>query len=212
MREYRKAIDLKPEYATTHQWYGEALAYTGRLTEARAELDRAVESDPTSLIISDTAAWVFIFSRDYQGALLRLKKTMEMDPSFEKVHGDIAWIYALQGMYQDALAQLDKMPLAPDTSILSSRAFILALSGQRTQALELLHQVEERSRREYVPPSWMAAVWMALGNKDQAFALLMRGCAERDSGLWAGVKMDPSYDTLRSDPRWKELLRCVNLE
>jgi TolB-like protein/Flp pilus assembly protein TadD len=211
IREFRTATELKPDYATAHQWYAEALASMGRLQEARAEVDRALQVDPTSLIINDCSGFVSYLGRDYERALAEFKKTLEMDPGFDRAYGDIAGVYAAQARYAEALAELDKMHLMPATALQSNRAYIHALAGHRSEALRLLRDLEESAKREYVLPASLATVWAALGDKDRAFALLKKACAEHDSTLlW--LKVDPSWDTLRSDPRFKELLACIHLD
>src|SRR5438105_6922451 len=89
IREFRTAIELKPDYATAHQWYAEALASVGRLPEGRAEIDRALQLDPTSLIINDSSGLLIYFGREYERALAQFRKTLELDPGFDVVHGDI---------------------------------------------------------------------------------------------------------------------------
>jgi serine/threonine-protein kinase len=211
IREFRTATELKPDYATAHQWYAEALASIGRLPEARAEIARALQLDPTSLIINDSSGLISYFGRDYERALAQFNKALELDPGFERAYIDIAVVYAVQARYPEALAELDKIRVVPAVATQSSRAYVHALAGNRSEALRLLQDLEERSRREYVLPVSLAFVWAALGDRDRAFTLLKRACAERDSGLiW--LKMDPSWDMLRSDPRFKELLACIHVD
>ena len=117
----------------------------------------------------------------------------------------------LQGKYDDALAELDKIRQAPSGLAEALRARIHARAGRRPEALQLLHDMEERSGRGYVRASQLGIVWVALGDKDRAFALFEKGCSERDS-LLHYVKSDPSFDPVRSDPRFKQLLKCLHLE
>ena len=86
-----------------------------------------------------------------------------------------------------------------------------AQAGRRQEALRAAREIAERAKRGYLPPSLEAVIWTALGEKDQAFPLLLKGCALRD-GSMLNVKADPFYDGIRSDPRWRELMRCMNLE
>lgn len=209
--EFRTAIELRPDYASARKWYGGILSYQGRLQEGRAELERALQADPTSLIINSNLADISVFARDYQAAVAQVKKTLELDPGFDNAHMQLVVIYALQRRYDEALAELDRTRSWPESALIANRAYIYALSGRRSDARQLLRELEERSRREYVWPSFLALISMALGDNDKAFALYQKACVERDSGILI-LKVDPSLDPLRSDPRFKDLLKCAHLE
>jgi serine/threonine-protein kinase len=211
LQEFRTALALKPDYPTAHQWYGQSLQNLGRLREAQAELDRALELDPASSVIKVARASVLVSARDYEGALAQYKKVLEMDPDFNPVHANLASTYALQGKYAEALAEVDKMREAPDVWLHGFRAWVYALSGRRSESLELVRGLEERSRHEYVSHVGLGNLWMALNDKDRAFAHLMKACEVRDPAL-GSVKVDPVFDAARADPRFQDLLRCVHLE
>jgi tetratricopeptide (TPR) repeat protein len=211
LEEYRTALALKPDYATAHKWYGESLFAIGKLPEALAELDRAMELDPAASIIKVTRAFVLFCARDYQGALAQLKKVLEVDPGFTPVHGNLAGLYVLQGKYAEALAEMDKIPQLSDVGLQWWRAWIYGLSGRRAESLELTRGLEDRSRREYVSHLGIGILWMALDDEDRAFAQFMKACEVREDGL-SGVKVDPIFDAVRADPRFQDLLRCVHLE
>jgi serine/threonine-protein kinase len=211
LQEFRTALALKPDYATGHHWYGQVLLNLGKVREAQAELDRAMELDPASSIIKVARAYVLVYARDYQGALAQFKKVLELDPEFNPVHGNIAGLYLLQGKYSEALAEAEKVHERRDVYVQSWHARVYALSGRREESLELARAVEDRSRREYVSHVSLGLLWLALNDKDRAFAHFMKGCELRDGGLH-GVKVNPSFDAARADPRFKDLLRCVHLE
>src|SRR5262249_6689238 len=214
LQEFRTALALKPSYPTAHQWYGESLLALGKLREAQAELDRALELDPASSIIKVARAYVLVYARDYQGALAQFKKVLETDPGFNRVHGDLAGLYALQGKYAEALAEVDKIPELPDGALQWWRAWVYALSGRRAESLELVRGLEDRSLapallgREYARHVDMGNLWLALNDKDRAFAHFMKACEVRDVGL-SRVKVCPDFDAARADPRFKDLLRCA---
>src|SRR5215813_9935413 len=105
LQELRTALALKPGYPTAHLWYGNSLLFLGKLPEAQAELDRAMELDPASSIIKGARAYVLVCARDYQGALAQYKKVLEVDPEFNPVHRSLAQLYVLQGKYAEALAE-----------------------------------------------------------------------------------------------------------
>ena len=213
-KEFRTAIELKPDYASAHQWYAETLVNLGRADEAKVEIGRALQADPTSMIINLSAGNIlYLFERDYGRAMERLKKTLEMDPGFEFGRVTLAFLYAWQGRHAEALAEIDKFRLSTATFDLANRALLYAMAGRTVEARRLLRDLEQRSRREYVSSVARALVWAELGDKDRAFALLDQGCALHDPWLvdW-GVRVDPSFDPLRSDPRFKRLLKCVHLD
>jgi TolB-like protein/lipoprotein NlpI len=211
LQEYRTALALKPDYPTAHHWYGDALQNLGKLREAQAEFERALELDPASSIIKDARANVLVCARDYQGALAQYTKLLEMDPGFNRAHGDLAVLYALQGKYAEALAELDKMREGPELRVQEYRAWVYALSGREAESLELVRRLEDRSRREYVTHTGIGILWLALNDNDRAFAHFMKACEAREVGLvW--VKVHPTFDAARADPRFKDLLRCAHLE
>jgi adenylate cyclase len=207
LREYRTAIALKPDYATAHQWLAEALAGMGRFAEAREEIALALEADPASLIINSGAATIEYFGRNYDGALEHFRKTLELDPSFAEAHRRLTYVYLAQKRYAEAAAETEHYDHQSATVV---RAIIDGRTGQRESALRAVRELEEQpkdSRRRWV----LGDIWVAIGEKDKAFPLLMEGC-RLHSPPATNVKVDPYYDSIRSDPRYAELLKCVNLE
>jgi serine/threonine-protein kinase len=210
LKEFRAALELKPEYAMARKWYGDQLAIAGRLQEARPEYERALQDDPTSLIINTPLAQLRLYDREYEGAGELLRKTLEMDPAFAPARGVLAELYILEGKYTEALAEAEK--LAGGACPLELyRAYILAKAGRREEALALARGVERRARDEYVSLAQLGGLWIALGDKDKAFALLQTACEARDPGLLM-LKLDPALDGVRSDPRYKQLLQCARLD
>src|SRR5215471_17479921 len=189
----------------------ELLRALGKLREALAEVDKALQVDPASSIIKVSRGLTLVCVRDYQGALEQYKKVLEADPEFNRVHGDLAGLYALQGKYAEALAEVDKIPQLSDRGLQWWRAWIYALSGRRAESLELTRGLEDRSRREYVSHNSLGRLWLALNDKDRAFAHFMKACEMRDPSLYS-VKMSPAFDAARADPRFQDLLRCMHLE
>jgi len=210
--EFRRAIELNPNYGTAHHWYALFLRDSGRIEEAKAEIERAMRIDPLSLIINMAYAAILYNAREYDRALLQYQKTLDMDPSFFPARREIGRVYEQQGDYDKAIAEFQKArQLAPnDTHLLAWLGYVYAVSGKRTEAQELLEELRNRSRSGYVPAYSWGVIYTGLGNADQAFAWLKRGCNESDSWL-SQLKVDPEFDTLRSDPRYRELLRCLGL-
>jgi len=210
--EFRRAIELNPNYVTAHHWYALFLRDSARMEEAKAEIRRAMQVDPLSLIVNDADAAIFYNAREYDRALEQYQKTLEMDPNFLPAHREIGFTYEQQGDYEKAIAELQKArQLAPnDMHVLGWLGHVYAVSGKRTEAQKLLDELRERSRSGYVPAYSWGLIYTGLGNKDQAFAWLKRACDERDDWL-ATLKVDPRFDSLRSDPRFADMLRRIGL-
>jgi len=209
-REYRHALRLNPNYATAHHWYGEHLATMGRFSEAIAELKRAQELDPLSLIISSALGLVFYLARQNDRAMEEHKRTLDLDQNFAHAHFCLGLTYLQDSRFDDAIEELQKTIslLGENPRAMAGLAYAYAISGQTNQAQELFDELEARSQQQYVAPYLMALICIGFGDHDQAFAWFEKGCQERDLGLvW--INVEPPTDSLRSDPRFELLLRRV---
>ena len=206
---YRKAIALRPNYATAHQWYAGALSALGRAAEARQEIELALRLDPTSRVIHLNAGQFAMEARDYPRAERHYRAALDLAPDFQSARSELAMVYARDGKRAEALAELQKVsPLSEDRH---TYPIVHALTGQRPEAEREARELEAFATKHYVPATILASVWAALGDKDRTFAALRRVCQERDGAWGASVKVDPLYDGLRSDPRYGEILDCLNL-
>jgi serine/threonine-protein kinase len=213
--QYRRALELNPNYATAHHRYGVYLTFMRRLDEALAEFKHALEIEPLSLIINTDLAFVYSSMRDYDRAIEQVKKAIEIDPAYPRAHGILAGLYIDKGMYDEALTENQKMIEAQieaqkgsDTQGLQGRpqlANIYAKQGRRAEALKILNELEELSKQRYVAPMTMARLYAALGDNDQAFAWVQKAYDERSPALIT-IATDPR-GLLRSDPRVADLLR-----
>ncbi len=210
--EFRRAIELNPGYATAHQWYALCLARIGRFDKALAEIRRARELDPLSLIINTQIGNVFYYSRRYDQAIEQFRHTLAMDPTFEPARFNLSRSYAATQMYPEAIAELRAgiESAGENPRLVAGLAFACAASGKRAEAQKILNELLERSKRGYVHPNLIAVVYIGLGDKDLAFQWLDKAVEERgESVSW--LKTDPLYDPLRSDRRFGDLLRRLNL-
>jgi tetratricopeptide (TPR) repeat protein len=208
-REFQRAIALNPNYAWAHQWYGQFQHAMGRQNWA-AEVKRAGELDPLSLVIAG-GGW-YIESGQYDLVIETLRKKLELDPNFAEAYVGLGQAYTLKGMYQDAIAEIQKgvnlSGGAPGP--LSALGYTYGVSGKRHEALKILQQLALLSKRRYVPPYDIALVYVGLGEKDRAFDWLQKAVADRSYRL-VFLESMKEMDSLRSDPRYAELVSQVGL-
>jgi len=211
-RRYERALELNPNYATAHHWYGDAyLEEMGKMDQALAEISKAQQLDPLSPIIATDLGKGLILARRYDDAIAQLKKALELDSNFSLAHYWLFYAYTEKGMYSEAFTELDKAePLLGRNRHLAEAAFLKARSGSQTEARKMLTQVLQISQREYVNPSAVALAFVALGEKDQAFIWLEKGYAEK-LPFTGSLKVTPGLDPLRSDPRFADLVRRTGL-
>jgi adenylate cyclase len=205
-KEYLRAIDLNPNYATAHQWYAINLAATGRMDAALAELRHAQELDPLSLIISADIGELLCYARRYEEAVAQLQSTLKMDPNFLLAHSNLATVYNFQQKYAEAAAQAHKaLELAPDSLWAKGLSGVsYALSGQRDKARNTMASIQHSPHAKEAA-IYVAMIATALGDKDTAFHWLQVARDER-SGSLILAKVDPYWNPLRSDPRFVSLL------
>jgi TolB-like protein/DNA-binding winged helix-turn-helix (wHTH) protein len=206
--EFKRAIQLNPNYATAHQWYAQYLSLVGRHDEALVESERARQLDPLSLIINATEAVYLSNARRYEEAIKQLHKTLEIDSNFVIAHFYLAEAYAQTSRFPEAIAEAQKAVSLSGAApvIVADLARVYAVAGNRAAANRLLKEVSSRS---YVPKYGVALAHIALGEHEQAFAWLEKAVEDRSPNLpW--LKVDPRVDPLRSDPRFQDLLRRMN--
>jgi serine/threonine protein kinase/TolB-like protein/Flp pilus assembly protein TadD len=206
--EFKRAIQLNPNYATAHQWYGEFLSFVGRHDEALVESERARQLAPLSLVINTGVALSLSLARRYDEAIKQLKKTLEIDPNFVIAHYVLADAYAQTRRFPEAIAEAQKAVSLSGAAplLVADLACVYAAAGNRAAAKRLLRDV---SRRAYVPKYHVALAYIALGEHEQAFAWLEKAVEDRSPQL-VYLRVDPRVDPLRSDPRFQDLLRRMN--
>jgi TolB-like protein/DNA-binding winged helix-turn-helix (wHTH) protein/Tfp pilus assembly protein PilF len=203
--QYRRALELDPNSVRAHENFAWYLQCHARFDEALLHLRRAQELDPLAPEISMDIAHLFNFSRQYDKAIPQYLKTIEMDPNFARVHVRLASAYQNKGMYQEAIAELKKVNAEG-----GQLAYAYALAGERDQAQKMLNDLKELSKQQYVSPFDFALIYKGLGDKGQAFEWLNKTFDENPYRL-SMIKVNPRFDSLRSDPRFDELLRRMKL-
>ena len=211
-REFKRAIELNPKYPTARHWYSTYLMAMGRSEEAFAEIKRAQELDPLSLTISAGVGRLLGVARQYDRAIEQLQKTIEMDPNFVRARFDLGLMYAESGRYDEALAEFQSaISISGSTiEILPALGFTYGLAGKRTEALKVLEELNEQSKRRHVSAFLIAVVYIGLGEKNQALDWLEKAREEHNNSL-PFLNVDPLFDSLRSDPRFQDLLRRIGL-
>lgn len=206
-REFRRAIELNPNYANGHHWYAEYLSLVGRHDEAIAESERARELDPLSNIINTWVGSRYFFARRYDRAIEQYRNAVEMDPNFVPVHLVLGHALEQKHMYREAIAELERAVSLTGRSpvYLASLAHVYGLAGKRDHAQDLFTELKNLSERRYVSSYDLALASLGVGETDTAFALLARAIDER-SPRAAFLGVDPRFDGLRSDARFKKLM------
>jgi FimV-like protein len=209
-REFQRAIELNPGYATAHHWYAWHLALFARYDEAIAEMRKAQNLDPLSLIINADLAELLLLAHLNDESIQQSRKTIEMDSNFALAHNQLAQAYLAKGMPAAAIVELKQaIELSggsPTCTANLARAYIA--SGDREKAVELINQLQARSRPGFSYAAEIATIYAALGDKDRAISWIEKGSEERFN---PGVLIRPGFDPLRSDPRFQSLLRRVGL-
>jgi len=209
-KEFRRAIDLNPSYATAHHWFAWHLSLLGRYDEAIAEMRKAENLDPLSLIINADLAELLVLAHSYDESIRQSNKTIEMDPNFAMAHNQLAQGYLEKHMYSEAVTELEKAVRLSGGSptCIANLARAYAASGKRSEAIKLLSGLQKRSNPTYSYGSEIATIYASLGNRDQAMNWLEKAYEERFN---PGVLLRPGFDPLRSDPRFEDLVHRIGL-
>jgi len=210
--EYRRAIDLNPGYVTAHQWYALFLMQEARFDEALPELERAQEIDPLSLAVAFNIGLFNIFTGRYAEAIAQLKKTIELEPNYSIARNFLALSYWYCSMPDESIAEYERCAeLLRSSAHLGALGLGYAFTGREADARTVLDELQDGVSHAYVSPTALAQIYVHLGEKDRALECLVRACDERDPwALWN--KVNPVFESVRSDPRFQGLLRRIGPE
>jgi tetratricopeptide (TPR) repeat protein len=209
-QEFTRAIELNPSLARAHSAFSAYLSIMSRHDQAIAEMKRARELDPLSLRYNANIGYAYYWARQYDQAIEQLTRTLELDQNFAPAHGLLGYAFAGKGDYTHAIAEYrESIKLrGENTSDQCYLGVALAKAGQRAEAEAILKQLE--TTKEYVSPTELAQLYVGLGDKEKALEALERAYMAHDLQLqYLGV--EPLYDSLRTDPRFQELIRKVGL-
>jgi serine/threonine-protein kinase len=213
---FQRAIELNPGDALARSLYGRSLGFLGRFDEAVRELQRATELDPLSIPVNAYLGQVHLFAGRYDAAAEQFRRTSELSPGHPLIRHNLGELYLARGQFEDAIPELERaaelsaqLSGVPSSHYLAILGCAYARANRRTEALEILDELDRRERRSLVSTFDMAALHTALGENEQALTWLERGYDRRDAWL-AEIKAWPWFDSLRDEPRFQELLRRMS--
>ncbi|HEV2763768.1 MAG TPA: protein kinase [Pyrinomonadaceae bacterium] len=211
--EFRRALELNPNYATVHHWLALLLSAQGRRAEALDEIRRARELEPRSLIINTAVANTFLFSRQYDAAIEQCRKTLEMDQGFVPAYTILRESYEQKRMLDDAFAvyQQERSYGGDSPSMRARLAHLSAISGRHDEARRMVEELIAQRKRQWISAYEIAVIYTHMGDNDRAFEWLSRAEQERAIGF-TFARVDPDLDPLRADPRFDELMRRAGLQ
>jgi len=211
-KEYKRALELNPNYATAHQWYSIFLAKLGRSEESISQAKNALALDPFSLVMNMNVGYRLLEAgRDDEG-LKQCQKTIELDPNYWQGHDCLAEAYRNKKMYEKAIPEYQKsLDLTGDRKgYLAAVGFVYSAWGKRGDAEKILNDLMQLSKKEYVPATDIAAIYAGQREKDQAFRWLETAVQSHGREI-VYIKSDRRFDNLRSDPRYADLLHRIGL-
>lgn len=211
-KEFRHSIELNPDYATAHQWYGWYLITVGSYDGAEKEFERARQIEPLSLYTNVTVGAAFFYSKQYDKAAAQLKRVVEMDPSFSIAHGWLARTYEQTGRFDEAISEAQKgIKIGGGTAAQQAAlGYAYSVSGKQAEARRVLAELQHPSKDRYISPYSLANIYAGLGQKDRAFEWLEKALKDRDNSM-VFLAVDQRLESLHSDPRFAELVKKVGI-
>jgi eukaryotic-like serine/threonine-protein kinase len=211
-KELKRAIELNPSYPDARHFYGHYLEIAKRSKEAIQVTRQGVDLDPNSLIINSELALAYYLDHQYNEAIKQSLKTIDLDPNFPVSHVYLGMAYGKNRRYEDAIRELKKgLELDPtESQTLVELGYVYAVSGRKGEAENMIRQLKQKVSQSAADSYVLAPIYAGLGDRDQAFAWLEKAYAERSFWL-IFLNVDPNLDSLRSDPRFADLVRRVGL-
>jgi TolB-like protein/Tfp pilus assembly protein PilF len=210
--EFRRSLELGPTYATANHWYAEYLMTMGRNEEAMVRMENSQELDPLSLIINVAVGWALYFARRYEAAIEQLRRTVELDPSYPVTYWILGLLLRTTGRYELAISEGEKAVKHSGGSPLmrAALAHTFGTAGRKKEAVQVLDDLTKLAKQKYVAPYFFAGIHIGLGEDDRAIEYLEKSYEEHSHWL-IYLHKDPSMDSLRYNPRFKDLVRRVGL-
>jgi len=212
-REYKRALELNPSDARTHNWYAGYLMYVGRFDDGISEAKCARDLDPLSLPINNALAGRLLAGSRYDEALKQVQKTLELDAHFAPAHQTLGWVYLHSGKQEEAIREFQnalQLSGTADADLQLDLGIAYAVTGKRDEARRILAKLENLHEQRGVPSGSVAILHGALGESNEAFAWLEKAYEERDPQL-TYIKAGRRFEPLRKDPRFSELVHRLGL-
>ena len=211
-KEFKRAIEINPNYAGAHEWYAEFLAAQGRESEALSEMKRARDADPLLVLMHAAVAEALYYSRRYDDVISQCQQTLELDPDYPIAHFHLGRAYMAKNMYPQAIAEYQKAQatLGETPAIVMAIGYANAKSGNRAAARKALEELRAQSKRRYVPALYFGAIYIGLGDLDAGMSWLEKAYQEHSDYL-IYLNVDPMADPLRSNPRFQSVLRKIGI-
>jgi TolB-like protein/Tfp pilus assembly protein PilF len=212
-KEFKRSIELKPDYATAHQWYAiHYLTATGRLEEAVQEMKKALELEPASLVMNTFMGATLYYAGRYDEAIDQCSRTVEMDPNFVVAHWHLGLAYEQKQLFDDAIEEFQRaISLSQGSPLMKAALGHAYAKAQKTyEANKILDELSELSKHEYVSPLEIAKIYVALGNNEKAFQSLEKAYADRSFHL-VNLNVSPHFKALRSNGRFQALVQRIGL-
>jgi len=210
---FQRSIKLNPAYTPARQWYAKLLTALGRHDEALAEIKRAQDLDPLSLIIGAIVGFVYYYAREYEQVIYHSQKNLELDPHFALTYWDLGWAYQQKGIYDEAVATFQKAVSLSGggTKMVSELGYTYAISGRKREAENQLQRLLRLSKKHYVSPYEIALIYVGLGRNDDALTWLEKAVEDL---AWESIclQVEPKLDRLRTDSRFIGLTKRVGLD
>ena len=216
--DFRHALRLNPKYPTAHQWYASYLMQMGKFDRAKQEIEEAHNLDPLSPIISSNSGLYSYYEHQYDDAISKYKLTLQTDPDFWVARHYLALAHVQKAMFDDAIAELRSLIKAPptgpvpdeiveaETEATASLGFAYAMAGKRNEAMAIIDQLHRLAQKRYVSGLYFAIVYAGLKDNDHAIEYLNKAFESRHPGLVL-IRIEPMFDALRSDERFKQLVK-----
>jgi eukaryotic-like serine/threonine-protein kinase len=210
-REFERALDLNPGNAWAHDMYAVYLVIVKRYREAGEQVRRAIDLDPFMLDANDNLGFYFFYTRRYDEAVAQYRRTIALDPGFVMAHRELGFVLGHQGRGSEAVSEMEKaVALSRDSYDLASLGYAYGVAGRRRDAEAIRDELSKRARRGYVPSFYFAEIELGLGHVPATLDWLEKGLADRHA-LLPYATVDPRYEVVRSDPRYRALVRAMGL-
>lgn len=211
-REFKRALELRPDLISARHWYSHLLIAQGRFDESLAESLRGLALDPLDVAMNFHLGFHYWNARQLDQGSAQLLKTLALNPNHHETHNILGLVYAQQGSYREAIAELQRATELGSWDNRGHLGYVYAVSGQRDEAQKLVAELLKETGSKDVSPCNVARIYAGLGENEQAFAWLERAILERDTNLtMPGLKVDAQLESLHADPRFQDLLRQMGL-